>query len=126
VNLRAALIPLFFALPVQAEIMVPSGQPLTLYSFEVIPQSDTHNLLFIGLLARQLDTHGYDVAANDMDALCRDVALPEVSLQGDQGVLISEISIRIADKPLGYGEVDPEVAQFMGFYEIISGECVWH
>ncbi len=125
-NLRAALIPLFFALPVQAEITVPSGQPLTLYSFEVIPQSDSHNLLFVGLLATQLDSQGYEVAADDLDAVCRDVALPEARVQGDKGVLIREISIRIADKPLGYGDVDPEVAQFMGFYEIISGECVWH
>ena len=125
-TLRAALIPLFFAMPAQAEIVVPSGQPLTLYSFEVVPQSENHNLLFAGFLATELASHDYEVTADDMDVLCKDVALPEANAQSEQGVFISEVSIRIADKTLEYGEVDPEVAQFMGFYEIVSGECVWH
>ncbi len=125
-KLPAVLMSLLFAQPALAEISVPSGQVLELYSFEVVTQPSDQNLLFVGVLAKTLDPQGYDAAAEDMDALCRDLALPEAAVQGRQGIPIGEVSIRIADQPLAYGEVDPEVAQFMGFYEIVSGECVWH
>ncbi len=125
-KLPAVLISLLLAQPALAEISVPSGQVLELYSFEVVTQPSDQNLLFVGVLAKTLDPQGYDAAAEDMDALCRDLALPEAAVQGRQGIPIGEVSIRIADQPLAYGEVDPEVAQFMGFYEIVSGECVWH
>jgi len=123
---RFALLSLLFSLPAQAEIVVPSGRAMEVYSFEVVEQPQDRNLLFVGVLADPLDPQSYDAAAQDMDALCKDLALPEAIVQERQGILINEVSIRLADRPLGYGETDPDATQFMGFYEIVSGECEWH
>lgn len=112
--------------PALAGITVPSGQPVELYAFEVVAQSDTQNLLFVGVLAPELAKGGYEAAQQDLDTLCRDVALPEVVEQGRLGVSVQEVSIRMADKPLVYGQTSHDVTQFMGFYEVISGECQWH
>jgi len=124
--IRTALILIALAAPVQAEIVVPSGRSLEMYSLEVIPQGDTQNLLFIGLLAPQIITGDIEAAEADMDAVCTGFGLPEADKQTALGVAINEITIRLASQPLGYGESDPEVVQFMSFYDISQGECAWH
>lgn len=124
--IRAAVILAALAAPVQAEIVVPSGQPLEVYSNQVVAQPDADSLLFIGLLAPEITTGGFEVAEGDMDAVCAGFGLSEAAKHATQGIAIGEISIRLADQPLAYGESDPNTVQYMSFYDISQGECTWH
>ncbi len=112
--------------PAAAQVVVPSGQAVETHSFEVVAQTEGKHLLFVGLVAPDLKADSYDSAAKDMDVLCTEVALPEAFTQARQGLAITEVSIRLADRPLAYGETDPQAVQFMSFYDISTGECTWH
>ncbi|MBV1864104.1 MAG: hypothetical protein KUG74_06665 [Rhodobacteraceae bacterium] len=90
---------------------------------EVVTLTNDSNLLFVNVGANNLTRDSAEEAAVRMDEICTVFGLQEAARRGSN---ITEVTIRLSDRPLGYGETDPEVVQFMSFYDISTGECIWH
>ncbi|QYK43074.1 MAG: acetolactate synthase [Paracoccaceae bacterium] len=106
-------------------IPVPSGQSVTL--IEVIwaepgPEGLTFRFRF---LAPQIAPGGgitFDAAVEDMAFLCQDYALPRLS---DIGPVPAQVIVSLSDRPVVFGEADPEATQFFEAYRVEDGICIW-
>ena len=58
----------------------------------------------------------------DMAWLCESSALPRLPSIGPQ---VQQIVVSLADRPLPFGEADPEVTQLFEAYRPENGLCVW-
>ncbi|MCP5085316.1 MAG: hypothetical protein GY952_00705 [Rhodobacteraceae bacterium] len=112
-----------------ADTPVPSGQPLELFASDVISGVGNESLLYLGLLAPQIaateDRITYEQALTDIDRICTDFALPMAREKATADAPINAVIIRLSDRPIMYGETDPEAAQYMGFYDVSAGDCAW-
>jgi hypothetical protein len=113
---------LLLAAPVVAQsVAVPSG--LEVERIEVILDDD----LQIGrfrFLAPAIAGRGFDLQGlrPDMDALCRDIAAPELrELRPDW----AEIVLSVSSVPIPFGQSDPEVAQSFEVYRLQGTDCIW-
>ncbi|GHA54666.1 hypothetical protein GCM10008927_20580 [Amylibacter ulvae] len=102
---------------------LPSGLVVQLYDLRQIVEDGEPSLLYLGFLADDLSSVEYETASVDLDYLCENFALAEVAQSGQE---TDEVSIRIMDQPIAYGDADPDVKQFMSFYDITTGQCTWH
>ena len=71
-----------------------------------------------GLAGAELD---FDVVGADLEALCRDVALPAIAKAGkaaDQAV------ISLSSLAIPFGESNPEVTQVFEAYRVFGGDCI--
>ncbi len=120
---------LALATPALADNTVPSGQPLKLYASEVVTQLEQGAVLYLGFLAPRIAAEegavDYEDAILDMDAICADIGLTMVAEKAAAGAPVKAVIIRLSDRPIAYGEANPEAAQFMGFYDISAGDCAW-
>ena len=108
------------------QIAVPSGQPLTLHEQLVIPPEN--RILYLGFLAPALGgEYGvrFDRASTDMDVICESVGIREAGRLIGEGVRIDEVVVRLMERVIPYGEVDPDAAQFLNAYDISGGTCAW-
>ena len=114
----------------QTTFDVPSGQPLELFQMELVDVQAEGLTLYLGLLAPMLgDEHApiqHHVADQDMEVICADYAIAMAEGNQPEEGSVTDVSIRLMDRPVPYGVVDPDAVQFMGFYDISSGACVWN
>ena len=110
-----------------AEVVeVPSGQPITLQERLVVPPEN--RILYLGFLAPALGGDygvSFERASTDMDVICESVGIREAGRLIGQGVRIDEVVVRLMERAIPYGEVDPDAAQFLNAYDISGGNCVW-
>ncbi|WP_406720471.1 DUF6497 family protein [Thioclava litoralis] len=72
-------------------------------------------------LAPDLAREDPDVALTDMQALCEQFALPHLSSVGPQP---QQIVISLSDRPVAFGDSDPEATQLFAGYAISPPHCV--
>lgn len=128
---RGGLLSLTLALaaPAQAQglIEVPSGQPITLQDV-VLNAPGNHGLTarfrFIApQIARSGGSIDFDTATADMDHLCATYALPRIATI--TGPRPAEVVISLSDRPVNFGEAQPEATQFFEAYVIEDETCLW-
>jgi len=73
-------------------------------------------------IAAEGGTVGFDTAAEDMLWLCQNYALARVA---EFGPVPSQIIISLEDRPVPFGEADPDATQFFEAYSIENGACIW-
>ncbi len=108
------------------DLTVPSGQIVTLDEQLVVPPDN--KILYLGFSAPSIGGDyavSFDRAAEDMDLLCEKVGIPEAGKLIGQGERIDEVVIRLMERLIPYGEVDPDVAQYLNAYDISGGTCLW-
>jgi hypothetical protein len=112
------------ATPVAA-VDVPSGQQIALYEV-LIDEREAVTWLRFRFLAPQIaggeGQIPYEVAGQDMQHLCKTVALPyiaEYTLSGDKVV------ISFMDRIVEFGESDPEATQYFESFRPENGVCMW-
>lgn len=126
--LRCAAVALA-VLPLSAhayDLTVPSGQIVTLDEQLVVPPEN--KILYLGFTAPSIGGDyavSFDRAAGDMDLLCEVVGIKEAGKLIGQGVRIDEVVIRLMERLIPYGEVDPDVAQYLNAYDVSGGTCLW-
>lgn len=104
---------------------VPSGQAITLH--EVL-LDDTPGALWARFrfvapaIAREGGSVSYDLAGPDMDHLCADLALAYLK---DEGLAPARVVISLADRPVVFGDADPDATQFFEIYRPEGGTCIW-
>ena len=109
-----------------ALVAVPSGQEVTLQ--DVIwntpgPEGLTMRFRFIApAIAREGGSVPFEIAAEDMLDLCQNFALPRVS---SVGPVPGQIIVSLSDRPVVFGEADPEATQFFEAFSVVEGQCQW-
>lgn len=113
-----------------ALLQVPSGQELRL--LDVIwnvpgPLGLASRFRFVApAIARGAQNGGVGVdfalAAADMEHLCQNFALPRVLAEAAPP---GQIIISLSDRPVPFGEADPEATQFFEAYRVEDGTCIW-
>ena len=73
-------------------------------------------------IARESGSIGYETAAQDMDHLCEQVALPYI---GEFALTAEVIVIALADRITEFGIADPEATQFIEAYRADNDTCIW-
>lgn len=115
-------------IPVKAgeTIVVPSGQPITLQDViwnEPGPSGLTFRFRFVApQIARGGGSIDPETASADMAALCQTFALPRIDPNGPQP---AQIIISLSDRPVPFGEAQPDVTQFFEAYRVENGACIW-
>lgn len=110
----------------EGSFVVPSGQDITL--LEVVmddtgPQGLTARFRFLApAISRDGGTIGFDVASLDMEALCRSVAIPALAKSGGAP---AQVIIALSDRPVPFGESDPEATQYFEAYKLVGDDCIW-
>ena len=119
--IRALALVLLAGPALAQDIAVPSG--LEVSFVEVILEPDTGFARF-RFLAPQLGSPGWgpEEIAGDLAWLCDAVALPALQ-KSDWGV--SQIIVSIADRPLAFGEINPDAIQFFEGFGVATGACEW-
>ncbi len=108
------------------DLSVPSGQIVALGEQLVVPPDD--RILYLGFTAPSIGGDyavSFERALRDMDVLCETIAVPEAGKLIGQGVRIDEVVVRFMEQLIPYGEVAPDVAQYLNAYDISGGTCVW-
>ncbi|PCH95603.1 MAG: hypothetical protein COB84_06010 [Rhodobacteraceae bacterium] len=108
---------------------VPSNQMFELFQEGVLDEADNGRVYYLGLIAPEIAKGarvGYEAANKDIDVLCEHYALAKAMVPKDGGTPAHEVIIRLMDRAVEYGEVNPAVRQYMGFFDISKGTCVWH
>ncbi|MGP3695741.1 DUF6497 family protein [Rhodobacter sp. NSM] len=105
-------------------IPVPSGQEVTLLDTiwnEPGPAGLTFRFRFLAPAIAAGGEIDYDMAYADMLALCETYVLPRVAdiLPAPEQVIVS-----LSDRPLPFGEADPEAVQFFEAFSIQDGHCI--
>ena len=125
--MKRALAILAVALPGWAlAIEVPSGQEITL--IDVIEGVEgtaeaTRRYRFLAPgIAREGGNVSIDAALEDIDALCRDVVLPDLA---EAGAAPDQVVISLSDRVVEFGVAAPDATQFFEAYRIENGECIW-
>lgn len=116
------------AAPALAEgaTLLPSGRAVTFH--DVIwgapgPAGLTVRFRFLEPdLAAVIETTPYDELEADMRALCEGYALERIAGTGPQP---SQIVVSISDRPVAFGEADPEAAQVFEAYRPEGDTCIW-
>ncbi len=108
---------------------VPSGQNLEIFEEIFQTTTPTRRQFYLSVLAPEIKEGGaisYETASLDIDVLCNDYALQKAQTPTDGLDAAREVVIRMMDRPVTYGETNPDAKQYMGFYDISEGLCEWH
>ena len=73
-------------------------------------------------IAREGGTVGFEDASADMAWLCENFALSRIAALGPAP---GQIIISLSDRPVPFGEADPEATQFFEAYRLENGACIW-
>ena len=125
IRLLAVGATIFGALAAGAAEVVPSGQKLELREVlidEVGVETWIRFQFLAPEIARGTGTITYQQAADDLPHLCETVALPYVAEHGLQGEVVV---ITLQDRPVPFGQGDPDATQYIDAYRIQSGACIW-
>ena len=104
---------------------VPSGQPVTLHEV-LVDTVNGESWLRFRFLAPQIAREGGDVsygeAEGDFQELCETVGLPYLT---EYDLAPDLIVIALMDRPVPFGQPDPEATQFIEAFRIVEDGCVW-
>ncbi|MDH2325388.1 DUF6497 family protein [Cereibacter sp. SYSU M97828] len=103
-------------------IPVPSGQTVTLIDTVSDAAGPSGLTLRFRFLAPDLAGVAYDLAAEDMRALCESYALPRMPQTGPKP---QQIVISLADRSLPFGDSNPDATQFFEAFSVADGHCIW-
>ena len=104
---------------------LPSGQSVTLSEVLIdrVADEDWLRFRFVApAIARTNGTVGYADAAADFAVLCADLARPYMA---EQGLSAQVVVISLMDRPVPFGQSDPDATQFFEAYRIEDDACVW-
>jgi hypothetical protein len=107
---------------------VPSGQPVTLQEAIFEAQGDGGEWLRLRFIAPRIGADAgdarvpFDAAADDLEYLCRAVALPVVERSGRPVTLIV---LSLAESETRFGDAAPEITQYFEAFRPESGDCIW-
>ncbi len=107
-------------------ITAPSGQVVTFV--ETIrdaagPEGQVVRFRFLApAIARSGGSVSADMAQVDMQALCDGYALARLPENEPQP---AQVIISLADRPVPFGEADPEATQFFESFRPENGRCLW-
>ncbi len=111
------------ALP-EGPLEVPSRQLVTLQEAFYEEQQDGSLWLRLRFVAPRIGSgpgeYGFDVVEWDMAHLCEVLGIPLAAEGGAELIVVS-----FANAPVGFGESNPDVAQFFEAYRPRDGECHW-
>lgn len=127
----STLLAMLIALPAVAAqaadlISVPSGQGVKFV--EVIhdapgPEGLTVRFRFLApAIARQGGRVDAEAAQADMAHLCDTFALPRLPVPGPAP---SQIVISLSDRPVPFGQSDPDATQYFEAFRPEGGRCIW-
>ena len=68
------------------------------------------------------DTADFDRIRTDLQALCDTVALPYVL---ERELAADMIVVSLMDRPVPFGEIDPDALQLFEAFRIVDGTCIW-
>ena len=109
----------------RAQYPVPSGQDIELFEV-LIDEVSTETWLRFRFLAPEIGAtdKGKTFAQIEPDFahLCAQVALPYM---GDFDLHAEVVAITLLDRPVAFGQSDPDASQFVDVFRVSSGECVW-
>ena len=108
-----------------AAFFVPSGQGVTLQEMILdmpTPTAAIYRFRFISpAIARGTGTMDFETSIADMQHLCDSHALKNIATPGPDKV---QVIISFADKPVPFGETNPEVTQFIVAFSVSDGHCM--
>lgn len=114
---------LLVALPLRAEVMLPSGLDAGLHEGFIEVQPDGARWArFRYVVPALADGAGFDRVAQDFVALCEGQALPMLSEAGEE---VAQIIVSLMDKPIEFGHSDPGSVQYFETFAIREGRCIW-
>jgi hypothetical protein len=120
----ALLASLVWAVPASADLVVPSGQQVSVLDILVEDQGGQPTLV-IRLLTPDIARGGaalnYDAVEADFDAICGAVGLPVRALAGSTA---SHIIVVMMDRMLPRGTPDPEATQYISEFRVEDGRCM--
>lgn len=111
--------------PAARPIAVPSGQPVTLLDTiwnEPGPAGLTFRFRFLAPAIGARGHVSHDAAFGDIVAICESYVLPQV-LEAQPRP--AQVIISLSDRPLKFGDTDPESTQFFEAFSIRDGHCIW-
>ncbi len=121
-RLCAALLALAMTAPALAQetgLDLPSGRLVTFH--DVIEGEEAMRYRFIEPdLAMVVEVVPYERLEADMRHLCESFALDRI-----EGGMPAQIFISISDRPVVFGEKDPEATQVFEAYRPEDGACIW-
>lgn len=104
---------------------VPSGQPVTLHEV-LIDEVGSESWLRFRFLTPEISREGGSLSFADVEPdfehLCTEVALPYLS---EYDLAPTIVAIALLDRPVPFGQSDPEATQFIDVFRVISGTCIW-
>ena len=107
-------------------VPVPSGQEVRFVDVVMNapgPDGLTARFRFVApAIAKQTGSVDFEVAAADMEHLCKSFALPRIAGTGPKP---SQIIISLADRDVPFGEAAPEATQFFEAYRVEDDACIW-
>ena len=120
----AALLAITVATPAASEAPIPLPSGLKVTFLDVITDAPGLGLAYrFRFVAPDLDpAQDYITTEADMAHLCRAYALPRVEGVEPQP---RAIVITLAERPIPFGEMVPDVVQFFEAYRPENGDCVW-
>lgn len=107
-------------------LALPSGQTVTLM------ETVWNTMGPVGLVTRfrflapainaQTGTVPFEAAAEDIAWLCQNFAVERVV---SFGAPPSQVIVSLEDRPVPFGEADPDATQFFEAFRIEDGACIW-
>jgi hypothetical protein len=107
-------------------VPVPSGQLVRFVDVVMNapgPDGLTARFRFVApAIAKQTGSVDFELAAADMEHLCKSFALPRIASTGPKP---SQIVISLSDRDVPFGEAAPEATQFFEAYRVDGDACIW-
>ncbi len=123
-TLMALLAATSFAFPAQADLVVPSGQPLRVLDMLWEDQAGQSTLV-IRTLTPQIARNGaalsYDAVEADFEVICAALGLPVRALAGSDA---SHILVVMMDRPVPRGTPDTQATQYISEFRVADGRCI--
>lgn len=108
-----------------APLPVPSGQPVHLHD-ALLDNNPGELWLRLRFVAPRIGNRsgqiGYEAAAADMDHLCQSFAVRYVQ---QHALNPARVVISLSDRPVEFGQADPDATQFFEAYRLENGRCIW-
>ena len=104
---------------------LPSGQRVELFDVLVDTVGEEAWLRFRFLapeISRDQSGSSFEVAQLDFEHLCSEVALPYL---GEFDLEADVIVLSLLDRPVAFGEVDPDATQLIEAFRLRDGQCEW-
>ncbi|WP_299679445.1 DUF6497 family protein [uncultured Roseobacter sp.] len=104
---------------------VPSGQPVEFYEVLTDTVGDEKWARFRFLapeIGRDAGTVDFAQAEQDLEHLCTEVALPYLV---EYELEVDVVAVTLLDRPVAFGETDPDATQFIDVFRVNAGMCVW-